>query len=59
MQDLTETEAKLRAEIVEHILMMKRHDIDYARSALVFYDLAYPHFGLKAGVRDAMKAKPC
>lgn len=43
------------ATLVAHILMMKKHDPDYARAALIEYDKLLPWLGLMAAVREAMK----
>ena len=45
-----------RQTLIEHILMMKTFDADYARWALVQYANALPWLDLMAGVRDALKA---
>lgn len=40
--------------LVEHILRMKQHDIDYARYALKQYDEQMPWLDLVANVKKAI-----
>ncbi len=46
-----------RDDLISHILMLMKHDIDYARWALRYYNQMLPWFDLNSGVRDALKAK--
>jgi hypothetical protein len=45
-----------RQTIIDHILMMKTLDPDYARDALRWYHTLMPWMDLNTGIRQAMKA---
>lgn len=44
-----------RDQLIAHILMMMKTDIDYAREALKSYNKLLPDWQLNDGVRDALK----
>ena len=44
-----------RDDFINHILMMKQTQPDYAREALKSYDKAMPWLDLMAGVRQALE----
>ena len=46
-----------RDDLINHILILMKLDIDYARYALRQYHAMMPWMDLMAGVRDAMKAQ--
>lgn len=46
---------ELRERIIQHVLMMKQTQPDYAREALKAYDKLLPHLELMDGVREALK----
>lgn len=50
-----------RKQLIDHILMMKKHDETYAREALKWYAATLPWLGLMAGVRAALEdgSKSC
>jgi hypothetical protein len=48
---------EFRAKLINHILMMKTFDEDYAREALKNYQAAMPWLGLMRGVAEAMKLR--
>ena len=50
-----QSEAEFRKKLIEHILMMKQYDPDYAREALRRYHAAMPWLDLLNGVRDALR----
>lgn len=43
-----------RDELIDHILSMKQHDIDYARWALTQYSQQLPWLDLNQGVKQAL-----
>jgi hypothetical protein len=44
-----------RQNWIDHILMMKKHDPDYAREALKTYHAEMPWLDMMNGVKDALK----
>lgn len=44
-----------RDELIDHILSMKQHDIDYARWALTQYSQQLPWLDLNEGVKQALR----
>ena len=45
----------IRTRLIEHLINMKKLDIEYAREAFKFYDALLPWMNLGQGVKDAMK----
>ena len=45
----------LRTRLIEHLINMKKLDIEYAREAFKFYDALLPWMELGQGVKEAMK----
>ena len=54
-QELTEAQMDFRKKIVDHILMMKQFDHDYARFALEREAAMYPELRLNSAVKEAMR----
>ena len=52
---MSDPKKPLRERLIEHILMMKTLDPDYAREALKRYHAELPWLDLTNGVRDALK----
>jgi hypothetical protein len=52
---LEDREANLRKRLIEHILNMKKLDVDYARFALKSYHEQLPWLDLMNGVKEALK----
>ena len=52
---MLEVQQSLRNRIIEHILFMKKHDIDYARQALRTYAEQMPWMDLVAGIKAEME----
>lgn len=46
-----------RQDYIKWILHMRKHDEDYARSALRWYAELLPEWELMAGVREALQAQ--
>jgi len=45
----------LKTRLIQHIIMMKTYDKDYAREALKSYDAQLPELELMEAVRQALK----
>lgn len=45
----------LKTRLIQHIIMMKTYDKDYARDALKWYDKQLPELELMESVRQALK----
>lgn len=48
---------KTKADYVAHILMMRKHDEDYARATMLDYHAAMPWMDLLDGVKQALKGE--
>lgn len=51
----TSAEISLRTRLIEHLINMKKLDIEYAREAFKHYDKLLPWLELGQGVKEAMK----
>jgi hypothetical protein len=50
-------EISLRTRLIEHLINMKKLDIEYAREAFKFYDALLPWLELGAGIKEAICKK--
>jgi hypothetical protein len=48
-------EISLRTRLIQHLINMKKLDIEYARKAFKFYDELLPWLELSKGIKEAMK----
>jgi hypothetical protein len=51
----TSAEISLRTRLIEHLITMKKLDIEYAREAFKYYDSLLPWMELSKGIKEAMK----
>ena len=65
MQDITSNQSLpkpslspeiFRQRLINHILMMRLHDVEYARSAAKYYATELPWLDIYQGLREAIEA---